>query len=90
MSATPRLVFGFSANEKNNSAEITISRLERAFEEQHESLAGFSAGDNQIVIRDFHSGSSHTAVQLQIDLDFEIIRNGVTPLQKTGPIRLIW
>ena len=68
--ATLRLVIGFPANEKNNSPDTKINSLNCGFEREHETLISFLLGDNRIVIIDFHSGSSYTAIQLPIDLSF--------------------
>ncbi len=74
VSASPGLVFGFSANERNNSPELTITSINLGFEKEDGSLVSFSLGDNQINISDFHSGNSHAEAQLQIDLGFDMMQ----------------
>ncbi|MDG2077930.1 MAG: hypothetical protein P8J26_00285 [Pseudomonadales bacterium] len=74
VSASPGLVFGFSANERNNSPELTITSINLGFEKEDGSLVSFSLGDNQINISDFHPGNSHAEAQLQIDLGFDMMR----------------
>jgi len=75
-------VFGFSVNEKNNSPTIEINSINLEFEKEDGSLLSFSLGDNQIVIDDFHSGSSHAEAQLQIDLGFDILQEWTSATSK--------
>ena len=55
---------------EENKEKDEIVQIHCGFEREHETLISFLLGDNRIVIIDFHSGSSYTAIQLPIGLSF--------------------
>lgn len=97
---TPGLVFGYAANQKNNSPIVTISSLSFSFERESGALDVFSLGANEIRITDFNPGNSEAEAIFQIDLGFdfmaeysantasELIVNATLSNNNNGPDRL--
>lgn len=74
VTSTPGLVFGYSANQKNNSPVVSITALSFSFQREDGSVDEYALADNQLQLFDFNSGSSLAEAEIQIDLGFDFMQ----------------